>query len=165
MCWTSTLSLSYTPQPCKEISECTDKVVPLHFGPIRAKLSLHFKNSTSFWLGWYDNNHRSVMRTISGSLGSAKIVKNKARGALISNTHYLSFMVSPVPCAAHKSNLPQPRQKQLSGHCHPCFFSLVRTSHHKWTYGMNSLLPAQPALSPCKAASSAPLLHLDPSAQ
>lgn len=54
--------------------------------------------------------------------------------------------------------------------CHHCFSRLVSTrhvtqSHHKWSYAMNSLLPAQPALNPRKAMSSAPLLRLNPSVQ
>lgn len=51
------------------------------------------------------------MRTISGFLGSAKIIKNKAGGALVSKRCYLSFIVAPVPCTAHKRRLPQPQMK------------------------------------------------------
>lgn len=54
--------------------------------------------------------------------------------------------------------------------CHRCFSPLASTrhvtqSHHKWSYAMNSSLPAQPALNPRKAMSSAPLLRLNPSVQ
>lgn len=109
------------------------------------------------------------MRVLPGLLGQGGSWRTQWKVLCFPHTFYMNFTVSPEPCIAQNRNLSplietaewaKPPLLLLIGQ-----YQAYDISHHKWSYAMNSSVPAQPALNPRKAMPSAPLLRLNPSIQ